>query len=240
MVFTQFLSNYVILYKAYYHMFDIKEYFDNEYKLNSVRHDIVNIDDDITYDINTLLSNRFDSLYRQDRYKYGDSVIEIVFPGLQFPGNNSLIMNPDRIRYLLSFYPNKSDFYHVDKIVIRPRFVEIGNIELVSLYLRLKKILVLYLYHPHFYRMKYSGQDADDGRTARDVETIMNDKLTDDTVRKEDSTDVFVHPLWYLLSIIRHSNDDKIDKFFIKKTALNDRIYETLNDISFYYSRHGY
>jgi hypothetical protein len=221
-------------------MFDIKEYFDNEYMLNGLRHDIVNIDDDITYDINTLLSNRFDSLYKQDRYKHGDSVIEIVYPGLQFPGNNSLIMNPDRIRYLLSFYPNKSDFYHIDKIVIRPRFVEIGNIELVSLYLRLKKILVLYLYHPHFYRMKYSGQGAEDERTAHDMETIMNDKLTDDTVRKEDNTDVFVHPLWYLLSIIRHGNDDKIDKFFIKKTALNDRIYETLNDISFYYSRHGY
>jgi len=221
-------------------MFDIKEYFDNEYMLNGLRHDIVNIDDDITYDINTLLSNRFDSLYRQDRYKCGDSVVEIVYPDLQFPGNNSLILNPDRIRYLLSFYPNKSDFYHIDKIVIRPRFVEIGNIELVSLYLRLKKILVLYLYHPHFYRMKYPGQGSEDERAARDLETIMNDRLTDDTVRKEDNTDVFVHPLWYLLSVIRHSNDDKIDKFFIKKTALNDRIYETLNDISFYYSRHGY
>jgi hypothetical protein len=221
-------------------MFDIKEYYDNDYRPRSVRPDIVNVDDDIAYDINTLLSSRFDSLYKRDRYKHGDSHIEIIYPGLQYPGNNSLIMNPDRVRYLLSFYPNKSDFYNVEKIVIRPRFIEIGNIELVSLYLRRKKILVLYLFHPHFYRMKYAGHDGNDEFSGPDMDIVMHDRLTDDIVRPDESTDVHVHPLWYLFSVIRRGADDTIDKFFIKKAALNDRVYEVLNDISLYYSRHGY
>ncbi len=222
-------------------MFDIKEYFDNDYKTKNIRRDIVDIDDDIAYDINTLLSGRFDSLYRRDRYKHNDSVIEIIYPDLQFPGNNNFILNPDRVRYLLSFYPNKSDFHHIDKIVIRPRFIEVGNIELVSLYLRRKKILVLYLFHPHFYRMRYPRVDDQDRRAGEPVsEDVLKDRLTDNTIVKDDSDEVYVHPLWYLLSIVSHGNDDRIDKFFIKKDALNDRIYEIMNDISFYYSRHGY
>jgi hypothetical protein len=221
-------------------MFDIKEYFDNDYKVKNVRRDIVDIDDDIAYDINSLLSGRFDSLYNRDRYKHNDSVIEIIYPALQFPGNNNFIMNPDRIRYLLSFYPNKSDFHHIDKIVVRPRFIEVGNIELVSLYLRRKKILVLYLFHPHFYRMRYPQQDEQDRTAEQNLEAVLNARLTDDTIMKDESEDVYVHPLWYLLSIVNQGTDDMIDKFFIKKEALNDRIYGIMNDISFYYSRHGY
>jgi hypothetical protein len=221
-------------------MFDIKEYFDYDNRVRDVRRDIVDIDDDIAYDINTLLSGRFDSLYRRDRYKHNDSVIEIIYPGLQFPGNNNFILNPDRVRYLLSFYPNKSDFRNIDKIVIRPRFIEVGNIELVSLYLRRKKILVLYLFHPHFYRMRYPRLDDQERAGDRNNEDVLNDRLTDNTIVKDDSEEVYVHPLWYLLSIVSHENDDRIDKFFIKKDALNDRIYEIMNDISLYYSRHGY
>ena len=218
-------------------MFDIKEYFENEYKTKDLRHDIVNIDDDITHDINSLLSTRFDSLYRRDRYKHGGTVIEVIHPALQFPCNNSLVLNPDRVRYLLSFYPAKEDFSNIDKIVLRPRFIEVGSIELVSLYLRSKKILVLYLFHPHFYRMRYRGRSADDGDPG---DVLMHDRLTHDTVRPESGSDIYVHPLWYLLSIVKHTEDDMIDKFFIKKDALNDRMYEVLHDTSLYYSRHGY
>lgn len=221
-------------------MFDIKEYFENDYKVRDIRRDIVDIDDDLAHDINAILSSRFDSLYKRDRYKYNDSVIEIIYPALQFPGNSNFILNPDRVRYLLSFYPNKSDFNNVDKIVIRPRLIEVGNIELVSLYIRRKKILVLYLFHPHFYQMRYPDQNDHDRAAEPNINTVMKDRLTDNTVLKNDTEDVSVHPLWYLLSIISHGNDDRIDKFFIRKAALNDRIYEIMNDISFYYSRHGY
>ncbi len=214
-------------------MFDIKEYYDNNRGLPDRGGEIVNIDADIASDIGDLFSSRFDSLYRSDRYKHGDAVIEILHPGLQFPGNNSLIMNPDRVRHLLSFYPEKEDLRKIEKIVIRPRYVEIGNIELVSLYLRRKKILVLYLFHPHFYRMRYTAA------TVRD-ESHLRDRLTDDAIRETDDAYVYAHPLWYLISIVGGGDDERIDKFFIKKDSLNDRMYEVLNDISFYYSRHGY
>lgn len=221
-------------------MFDIKEYFENEYREGKIRNDIVNIDEDISDDINNLLSNRFDSLYRRDRYKHDGSIIEIIYPTLQYPGNNALTLNPDRVRYLLSFYPNKTDFYNIDKIVIRPRFLQIGNFELVSLYLRRKKILVLYLFHPHFYRMKYGEEAPSDEAPQTNREVLMHDRLTDDTIQDEGGAEVHVHPLWYLASVVRHENNDRIDKFFIRKTSINDRMYEILNDISFYYSRHGY
>lgn len=220
-------------------MFDIKEYFENDNRTRELRHDIVNIDDDITNDINTLLSTRFDNLYRRDRYKNQDGAIEIIYPSLQYPSMNMLIMNPDRIRYLLSFYPRRDDLVNIDKIVLRPRFIEIGNIELVSLYLRRKKILVLYLFHPHFYRFRDAASETPDD-DSQNIEPILTGKLTEDTVRADDGSGIQVHPLWHLLSCVRHNDDDLIDKFFIKKDSVNDRIYEILNDMSFYYSRHGY
>ncbi len=219
-------------------MFDIKDYFENEYGLSCIRRDFVNIDDDITHDINNLLSNRFNSLYRRDRYKHLDKRIEIIYPSLQYPGNSQLLMNPDKVRYLLSFYPQKSDFCHVDKIVMRPRYIEVGNIELVSLYLRRKRILVLYIFHPHFYKMKYAGAEGSDEDTYLD--TLAVGRLINDTLLIDHDSDILVHPLWYLLSTIGHGNDEGIDKFFIKKEAVNDTMYEALNDVSFYYSRHGY
>ena len=220
-------------------MFDIKEYFEEENKFSSGSSDIVAIDEDIAHDINSLLSTRFDSLYRRDRYKHGTGVIDIIYPSLRYPGNNPAVLNPDRIRYLLSFYPQKSDLVHIDKIVMRPRYVEIGNIELVSLYLRRKKILVLYLCHPHFYKMRYA-QDGDGDENGVNLEEIMAGRLVDDSVRRDENSDMCVHPLWYLLSVAGAGSDDLIDKFFIKKDTLGGGMYEILNDISFYYSRHGY
>jgi hypothetical protein len=220
-------------------MFDIKEYFEEGDKFVSARREVVAIDDDITHDINNLISSRFDGLYLRERYKHGAGVIEILHPGLQYPGSNPLLMNPDRVRSLLSFYPCKSDLTNIDKIVMRPRYIEIGNIELASLYLRRKKILVLYLFHPHFYKMRHAtpceGEEA-----GADLGRIMAGGLMGESVHRSDNTDVCVHPLWYFLSVVSASNDDMIDKFFVKKEALSGKIYQVLCDISFYYSRHGY
>jgi hypothetical protein len=220
-------------------MFDIKDYFEERDIISPLRNDILTIDDDITHDIINLLSNRFDSLYLRDRYKHSAGAIEIIYPRLKYPGSNQLLMNPDRIRNLLSFYPEKGDLGHVDKIVMRPRFIEIGSIELVSLFLRRKRIIVLYLFHPHFYRMRFV-KPGECGENTIDLDTIIAGGLIDDSVRRQENSDICVHPLWYFLSTIGDGDDDSIDKFFIKKDSINDKIYEILNDISFYYSRHGY
>ncbi|MBN2080485.1 MAG: hypothetical protein JW838_16055 [Spirochaetes bacterium] len=214
-------------------MFDIKEYYESQGGRTDRGDGIVNIDADIAHDIGDLLSSRFESLYRRDRYKHAGGVIEILYPALQYPGPSALLLGPDRIRHLLSFYPEKSEFRKIEKIVLRPRFVEIGSIELVSLYLRRKKILVLYLFHPHFYRMSYTAA------TGRD-ESYLRDRLIGDAIKDDEGPDVHAHPLWYLITMINGGDDEGIDKFFIKKDAMNDRIYEVLNDISFFYSRHGY
>ncbi len=220
-------------------MFDIKEYFEEGDKESAAKREVVAIDDDLTHDINNLISSRFDGLYLRDRYKHASGVIEILHPGLQYPGSNPLLMGPDRVRSLLSFYPYKSDLAHVDKIVIRPRYIEIGNIELVSLYLRRKKVLVLYLFHPHFYKMRYARVRESDPSES-DLERIMGGGLIDESVHRSDNSDVFVHPLWYFLSVMGAGNDDMIDKFFVKKDVHSGKIYEILCDISSYYSRHGY
>ena len=120
--------------------------------------------------------------------------------------------------------------------MLRPRFIEVGSIELVSLYLRRKGSGALPL-PPHFYRMKYGERD-EAGKSPTGPDLMR--PSADDTVRSENGSDIYVHPLWYLLSIVRGSDDDSVDKFFVKKDTLNDRMYGVLNDTSLYYSRHGY
>ena len=219
-------------------MFDIREYYGLEHPHRNAGHEIADIDEDVSNDINRLVLDRFSSLYRRDRYKHTGGVIEIIHPAIHYPGGHSVLLGPDRIRNLLSFYPHPEDLAQVDKIVVRPRYVEIGSIELVSLYLRKKKILVLYLCHPHFYRVRFHSAGED--QTAQRLEVIMNDRLTNDTVRREDEGGLSVHPLWYFLSLVRHSESDTVDKFFIKKEIASSRIYELLHDVSHYFSRHGY
>ncbi len=222
-------------------MFDIKDYYNNyDNSLSDTGQDTANINEDISDDIDTILSERFESLYDRDRYKYIHGSIDIIYPKLVFPGGSTLLITPDKVRYLLSFYPTKSDFTSIDKIVLRPRFIEVGNIQLVSLYLRKKKIIVLYLCHPHFYSISNAKFNRYAEFISIDLEKIMQKKLISRSTENRDDTELYVHPLWYIISLINPSSDGSIDKFFIKKESMNSTVYETLNDISFYYSRHGY
>jgi len=219
-------------------MFDIREYYD--YYPAENNETVGDIDNEIAYDIENLLKNRFEKLYQRDRYRYNENSIDIIYPKLGYPGSPSLISGPDKIRNLLSFYPHKSDLMNVDKIVLRPRFIEIGSIELVSLYLRKKKIIVLYLYHPHYYRVDSSKFSRYREFISIDLEKIMDFKQGTTWSDADRGSDLHIHPLWYILSVISNGNDDIIEKFFIKKENRNQKVYEILNDVSFYYSRHGY
>ena len=130
-------------------MFDIREYYNcSGASRQGIDSEILEIDTDLASDIDILISDKKGSLYITDRYKNRDFSIDIIYPELGYPGNQTLIMTPDRLRFLLSFYPYKGDLEKVEKIVLRPRYVEAGNIELAALYLKKKKILVLYLTHP--------------------------------------------------------------------------------------------
>ena len=90
-------------------MFDIVEYFNNS-GLRENGPNMADIENDISDDIEHLLNNRFDKLYTRDTYKHDNGSIEIIAPRHIHPQGRSIILSPDRIRFLLSFYPNKKNF----------------------------------------------------------------------------------------------------------------------------------
>lgn len=225
-------------------MFDIKEYFSDDIKHRvdfSYHLETEIIEEDISTDIENLLKNRFDSLYMRDKLKYGSSGVEIIYPRISYPGGKTYLKGSDHVRFLLSLYPLKSDLDNVDKIVLRPRHIEIGNIELMSLYIRNKKILVLYLYSPHYYSIEDSKFTYYSEFTHFHLPELISKNLINNNNLQSKKTSIKVPPLWYILSIIYHVPDNKMDKFFIKKgKEYPRRVSEVLNEISFYYSRHGY
>ncbi|HPQ54591.1 MAG TPA: hypothetical protein PK253_15175 [Spirochaetota bacterium] len=221
-------------------MFDYRDYSDLDTVENQEIHcEPGNFEDDISHDIDNLLENRFDRLYLTDRFRRNRNSIDIVYPRIQYPGRKLLIKGPDHIRFLLSLYPNTGDFDNIDKIVLRPRYIEIGDIELLALYLRSRKILVLYLHHPFFYSI--------DSRFSEYTEFLPM------TITRLSSAKLFgnpaenhgggtkIPPLWYILSMVMHTPDTTIDKFFLKRSAGETRSnYQYLTEISFFYSQHGY
>jgi hypothetical protein len=230
-------------------MFDIREYYQNSnFDQENVNNDINSIDLDITSDLDTLLKSRFDNLYKRDKYKTDSNSVDIIYPKLTYPGNRSHILNPDKIRFLLSFYPVKKDLKLVEKIVLRPRYIEVGSIELSTLYLPEKKILVLYLTQPYHYTISDLSENMKDTFMAINIEKLFNFKQIITTSGEGEKKEIRIFPLWYVLSMISShykSNDpssqgEKIEKFFLKKTTPDNSVFHLLNDISFYYSRHGY
>ncbi|HOO70510.1 MAG TPA: hypothetical protein PK926_02035 [Spirochaetota bacterium] len=221
-------------------VFDIREYLNNrETCLEDSGLGMEELDFTLEEDIDHLLSDRFERLYTHDRYRYLDKNISILYPSLAYPGNQSLLLNADKIRYLLSFYPDKKDLLKIDRIILRPRFIEEGGVELASLYIRQKKVLVMYLIHPHLYTINSSRFSRFSEFITIDIDSIANSKITGKKISKGDDSPLYVHPLWYILATIPYGSRKGIDKFFIKRT-LNSARQEVLNDISFFYSRHGY
>ncbi len=220
-------------------MFDIREYYNcSGPSKQGVDSEILDIDSDLVSDIDTLISDKKSTLYITDRYKTRDFSIDIIYPELGYPGNQTLIMTPDRLRFLLSFYPYKGDLEKVEKIVLRPRYVEAGNVELAALYLKKKKILVLYLTHP-------GGQSGERGGNDRfisvSLEHIMDSKIIEDSIDRKNSSGAGKIPLlWNILAIITPDGEGESDKFFIKRDTISNREYIALNDISYFYYRHGY
>ncbi len=221
-------------------MFDIQEYFQGSYQSDpNTSFSINDIEEDLTSDIDDLLKKRFDKLYLQDRYKHGPHTIDIIYPRLRYPGNRSLLMGPDKVRFLLSLYPAKEDLKHINKIVIRPRYIEIGSIELTSLYMADKKVLVIYLFHPYVYPAIRDNEKSFSGFTSINLDQLSKQRLNRTMTNRENAA----HPLWHVISVIsgnRRKDQKNIEKFFIRKNPVNDRDYRILTDTSTYYNQHGY
>lgn len=218
-------------------MFDIREYYN--YSAGSgqgIDYSMPGIDDEIVSDIDSLLIGRVGSLYLCDRYKNNDSIIEIIYPKTGYPGNQALLMTSDRLRFLLSFYPYKGDFDKISKIVIRPRYFEAGNVELSAIYLRKKRILVLYLTHPAV------AAEVEDSEkfVSVSLENIMDTKVIEDSIDRSGRPGGKVPSLWSILSVVNPDCDGEMERFFVKMEHADRKIHNALNDISHFYYRHGY
>ena len=219
-------------------MFDIKEYYYcNTGSSNSIEYNTADIDEEIISYIDALLIDSVGSLYICDRYKHNDSIIEIIYPRQIYPKNQTLIFTPDRLRFLLSFYPYKGDFSKINKIVLRPRYFEIGNIELSSVYLKKKKILILYLTHPIGYR---DSSEENNKFISISLEDIMNTKIIKDSIDRSGKNKNKIPYLWNILMAIDPDGKEDMEKFFIKMDRIDPKLYPLLNDISYFYSRNGY
>lgn len=219
-------------------MFDIREYYySNSGKGQNIDYTLSGIDDELVTDIDTLLLDRVGTLYLCDRYKSNDSIVEIIYPAAGYPGPQTLLLSPDRIRFLLSFYPYKGDLQRVSKIVLRPRYFEAGNIELAAIYLKKRKVLVLYLTHP--YNLPENSDDSS-RFVSVNLESIMDTKVIEDSIDRSGKPGGKVPYLWHILSIISPEGVKDMEKFFIKIDRVDPGIYNSLNDISHYFYRHGY
>ncbi len=216
-------------------MFDIEEY-NTLYNRGNIQLEIEDIENDIFIDIDNLLNDRFSRLFHWDKFKCSDHGIDIIYPKISYPGNRAFIKGPDQIRFLLSLYPKKERLENIDKIIIQPRYVEINKVELVSIYIRSERILVLYLHRPHL----YSSNDTELLETFSSISQLFNYELL---VNQKAGTGRYINkipPLWYILSIISFSPENRIDKFFIKNEEQEREITENLDKTSLFYSRHGY
>ncbi len=222
-------------------MFDFRDYTGTHHQeKTTILKEAGSIEEDISLDIDNLFKNRFDRLYVVDRFKRNSRAIDIIYPKLPYPGRKLLIKGPDHIRFLLSLYPHPDDFDNVDKIVLRPRYIEAGSIELLGLYLRRKKILVLYLHHPFFYSIDSKFRHYAEFMPL-DMSRLTSGNVPGTLNAQGDDMQPKVPPLWYIISLISHSDDGVIDKFFLKRENGSERgNYHYLNEISFFYSRHGY
>jgi hypothetical protein len=147
-----------------------------------------------------------------------------------------VLKGPDHIRYLLSAYPHPGDLEGLDKVVLKPRHIDIGNIELMALYLRKTRILVMYLHHPHTYPPELSSFHE-----YAEHPPVITDNDGGSHIKTKAGTIAAIPPLWYMLSIVSGSAENVIDKFFIRRDPLETRdISRRLDEISFFYSRHGY
>ncbi len=95
--------------------------------------------------------------------------------------------------------------------------------------------MVIYLHQPHFYSLKTS-------RVARFAEFIPLAYMVQSKVinpQNSENDPYLIPPLWYMLSVIEATPTDKVDKFLLRCDTTS-KLQAALDEISFFYGRHGY
>lgn len=219
-------------------MYDIKEYYDSGDYIHGEQESLQDIESDIENQIDSIIKRNSNSLYSSELFKFENINIDIIFPSVNYTEGKPLGSNPNKIRSLLSFYPQKEDLNKISKIVLRPKYVEINNTELSAIYIRSKKILILYLTHPYLHEINNSKFERYSRFLSIDLHHIMNKKLSE--LDKPSNTIVKIPQLWYCISSVDNENSNLVEKFFIKQNSVDGKTYTDLMEISYFYSMQGY
>jgi hypothetical protein len=196
---------------------------------------IEDIENEIYYDINSLLQN-VNPLYKRDKFKSGKDAIDIIYPRHNSIELKDQINSPDNIRFLLSLYPVKEDLCKIKNIILRPRHIEIENTELISLFMCREKTLIYYLHHPFLYLTEKSDFFIFNNSLKPVISELHKKSFKfNENIEKEH---LYIPPIWYIISTLLSSSDDRIENYFVKRnTVANSGI---IHDISYQYSLMGY
>ena len=195
------------------------------------------IDGELASDIRNLLAGAGSSLYMCDRYKNAGATVEILYPAAAHPALYSYMLSPERIRFLLSLYPRRIDLQRINRIVIRPRYIEAGEIELAALYMKINRTLVLYLTSTGF----GSGlADPDSDFVSASLEKITLSKIVTDSIEGGVPGNVKVPSLWNIISVVDPDGESEMEKFFIRRPDAESRVISLLCEISGHFTGLGY
>ncbi len=225
--------------------------------------DILDVDRHIVEEVEEILHSKVGSLYLSDVYNIKKHRISIVYPSLVLGGTSGgkLLLSPDRLKFLLSIYPEKQALKKISRIIIRPRYVEVGNIELHSLYHRKKKTLVLYLSSPSgsdfpFGEEVESGENRDFSEAnfhgangVKDISVgdsrgvVPRDFMKDKMIWDSLGNVVKSHGkpmLWSVISALEPRGEGEMEKFLVRHHGGDGKVHGMLGHISQYYGSHGY
>ncbi|MBN2039288.1 MAG: hypothetical protein JW864_04565 [Spirochaetes bacterium] len=203
----------------------------NSEYLNSLE----DIEDEIYYDLKNT-GNR--TLFRKDYFKKNGHIIDILSPEEVIPGSRSVLNNADTVRFMLSLYPYEDDLLKIASVVLQPRHIEINGIELAGIYVANEKMLVLYMHS----RILFHSDDIKFDNYSKILTYALSNYYNEHiNIYDENAGKSGIPSLWYVLSTISFSTEDRIEKFFIRTdNTQTGSILHKLSDISFYYSRLGY
>ncbi len=202
--------------------------------------EIDDIEHDLSAEISSILKDRAGSLFLTDRFKCGRHCIDIIYPSLYYPGNRSLIEHPDRVRFLLSLYPAAGKLGNIDRIILKPRHVELSGVELMALYIRGERILVMYLHRPYLHPVA-GGSIEDYSFIPFFISRYASGGGLWSGCLDSGGCVSSIPALWHILSVISFAPDGRTDKFFL--ACADDgsaAISESLENISSFYARRGY
>lgn len=223
-------------------MFDIKEYYlENSLLTESVKKGAspeTSYDDAVSQDIKPILINPQKSGYNNELFKRGKHSINIYTPSVYCPFAGEFSVEPDYLRFLLSIYPKKDELLPIKHIIARPRFIESGRIQLVSLFIPSPGCIVLYLSYPHFYTFN-NGEFFGKESFSYDLSSIQNPHYLGTAA--PESQILSVPPLFYIIKSITKKLDYTIDKYLLRlNNSANEQTLVRLDEISHFYNRHGY